>query len=362
MSPSALVAVSSLTIRIVPEHGVTPLAAFRIHFGELFSIVAVGADQVLSPGRHVARDSVDAKLGCVARTTDCSQIQSTHEPASNGAFQLEATMAESNYVNVLPVTLKWEGGKVDHPKDPGGRTNQGVIQRVYDKYRSEKGLRTRDVYDMSDHERDEIYRKKYWDKVRGDRLPMGVDLAVFDYGVNSGPARAIRYLQKVVQVEIDGRFGQGTLNAVQRTSPVTIARRICDERLAFVQRLRTWKTFGRGWARRIGDVRARAVAMASRDVREVRKDAEEFEQKSRADQSVAKKTAPAGPAAAGTGVAADQAVGIDWSLIIGLGIFTAVAIGFAAFLWWRAQERREVAEAARLVEAEMISAQGGAQS
>lgn len=171
-------------------------------------------------------------------------------------------MSQANYPACLAFTLKWEGGYANHPKDPGGATMKGIIQRVYDGYRKRKGQALQSVRRISDDEVAAIYRKQYWEAVRGDDLPDGVDLAVWDFGVNSGPSRAARYLQGILGVKQDGAIGEVTLAAVERHDPGELAAQLCDARLAFVRQLRTWPTFGRGWQRRIDAARTLASGMA----------------------------------------------------------------------------------------------------
>lgn len=166
----------------------------------------------------------------------------------------------------MPRVLVHEGGKVDDPQDPGGRTNQGVIQRVYDAYRKRKGLEPRDVYDMDAAERDEIYRLQYWNACHCDELPPGVDYAVFDGAVHSGPSQSIKWLQRALgTVTVDGQMGQATLNAVQEYgNPARLVDAMCDRRLAFLKALRTWPRFGGGWSKRVAGVRKVAKAWAIR--------------------------------------------------------------------------------------------------
>lgn len=168
------------------------------------------------------------------------------------------------------VTSKWEGGKVDHPADPGGRTAFGVIQRVYDGYRDSKGLARRDVYKIEERERLDIYRNNYWRVVKGDSLPNGVDLVVYDTCVNSGPSRAIRVLQAalnalgVAQLSVDGNLGGATMGALALvTDHDKLVVEYCRRRQAFVQSLRTFKTFGKGWTRRISGINAQGTAWAT---------------------------------------------------------------------------------------------------
>lgn len=158
---------------------------------------------------------------------------------------------KANFKKSLKPVLVWEGGYVNHPRDPGGPTNKGVTQRVYDAYRSNHGKPKQSVQAITNAEVEAIYKKQYWDAVRGDDLPLGVDLAVFDYAVNSGVGRAARALQKVVGVQQDGQIGALTLEQVAAAEPDALCVLICKERYAFVQKLSTWSTFGKGWKRRI---------------------------------------------------------------------------------------------------------------
>lgn len=157
--------------------------------------------------------------------------------------------------DALAHVLRHEGGYSDHPKDPGGATMRGVTQRTYDGWRTRAGLATQPVRGISDDEIGAIYRVQYWDRVRGDDLPDGVDLAVFDYAVNSGPARAARDLQRIVGETIDGVIGENTLGAVRSMDPAQVVNALCDARLDFMRGLKTWQTFGKGWSRRVEAVR-----------------------------------------------------------------------------------------------------------
>lgn len=174
---------------------------------------------------------------------------------------------KSNYQAALKRVLVHEGGKVDHPRDPGGRTNQGVTQRVYTAFRSRKGLPARDVYAMTDIERDEIYDLQYWDTIKGDSLPAGVDYVVFDGAVNSGPAQSIKWLQRALGVNPDGVIGQKTLAAItEYPDHDRLIALICERRLAFLRALTTWRTFGKGWQSRVNNVKAIGQAQATGSV------------------------------------------------------------------------------------------------
>ncbi len=158
-----------------------------------------------------------------------------------------------------------EGGNSDDPRDPGGRTSRGTIQREWTAYVAHHpGEKLpSDVWQAPDSAITDIYRTKYWDALRCDDLPAGVDYAVLDYGINSGIARAAKVLQRLVGVAIDGKIGPATLIAAAHVDARKLVDQICDERLAFLQSLSTWPAFGRGWGRRVREVRALAHKMAS---------------------------------------------------------------------------------------------------
>lgn len=167
----------------------------------------------------------------------------------------------TNFDKCLSLVLVHEGGYVNHPRDPGGATNRGVTQAVYDAYRKTRGRGQQSVKFITDDEVKAIYRFQYWDRVQGDLLPAGLDYAVFDFAVNSGVGRASKYLQAVVGTPQDGVIGARTLAAIQ--SPKNAINALCDRRMSFLRNLRTFLTFGKGWTRRVTDVRKHALDMAS---------------------------------------------------------------------------------------------------
>lgn len=167
---------------------------------------------------------------------------------------------QSNFARALANVLVHEGGFVNHPKDPGGATNKGITIATFRKWVRRDGT-VDDLKNISAADVAKVYRKHYWDKVRGDDLPSGVDYAVFDYAVNSGPGRAAKALQTVVGAKLDGVIGTETIGKATAYNPAVVVNRLCDERLAFLKRLSTWPTFGKGWSSRVAGVREDAVHM-----------------------------------------------------------------------------------------------------
>lgn len=173
-------------------------------------------------------------------------------------------MAKGNFDACLNEVLLHEGGYVNHPSDPGGRTNLGVTQQTYEDWVgypvSEKIMRGLTV----DHVR-ALYKVKYWDAVRGDDLPIGLDLCVFDFAVNAGPNRAARYLQRIAGAEQDGQIGPRTISligqAIKSLGIVRCIARYQDGRRDYYRLLKTFATFGKGWLRRVKEVEDTAIGM-----------------------------------------------------------------------------------------------------
>ena len=157
---------------------------------------------------------------------------------------------KSNYDECLKTILHHEGGYVNHPKDPGGETNLGVTKKVYQEHGGTKDMKDLVVEDVAP-----IYKKGYWDRMKGDDLPGGLDLCVFDFGVNAGPGRSAKYLQTMIGTVADGGIGPNTLKAVEAyVSEHGIEKSIKnfqEARQEYYEKLSTFATFGKGWTRRV---------------------------------------------------------------------------------------------------------------
>lgn len=171
---------------------------------------------------------------------------------------------DSNFKEALKHVLVHEGGYVDHPKDPGGATNKGVTIGTYRRYINKNGTK-QDLRNITDAQIEKVYYKHYWLAVAADKLPSGVDYAVFDFAVNSGPSRAAKFLQKIVGVAQDGKIGPLTVKAVNAGNAKWIIDQLCGKRLAWLKTLKTWPTFGRGWTVRVSGVETDALEMAHVD-------------------------------------------------------------------------------------------------
>lgn len=164
----------------------------------------------------------------------------------------------TTYDKAVELILKHEGGYVNHPNDPGGETNMGISKRAYP---------NEDIKGMTKSRAKEIYKRDYWDKVRGDDLPPPVALICFDNAVMSGPRRATRFLQKACGTTRDGILGPMTLAAVRADYSIS-EEQFLDElsgiRLDFYKRLKHFDTFGRGWTNRVNNTNEEAKGWISK--------------------------------------------------------------------------------------------------
>ena len=167
---------------------------------------------------------------------------------------------QDNYQKCIETILHHEGGYVNHPSDPGGETNLGVTKRVYEDWGG-----TKDMKDLTVEDVKPIYKKNYWDRVKGDDLPAGLDLCVFDFGVNAGTGRAAKYLQRMIGTTADGGIGPNTLKAlglyIEEVGVEGAITEYKSRRQDYYESLSTFETFGKGWSRRVRETTELAVSM-----------------------------------------------------------------------------------------------------
>jgi peptidoglycan hydrolase-like protein with peptidoglycan-binding domain len=160
----------------------------------------------------------------------------------------------------LEFTLRWEGGKVDHPNDPGGRTNRGITQKVYNSYRSQKGLSQRDVFLSTLEEATDIYKTQYWIPAQAEMMVLPLAIVQFDSAVLLGIGGATKRLQEALNISVDGGFGNQTKNAVQSNNNKNTANKMIDKRIAFHQQRvasnPTQRVFLAGWLNRCNDLKS----------------------------------------------------------------------------------------------------------
>ena len=167
---------------------------------------------------------------------------------------------QANYDKCLEAILHHEGGYVNHPKDPGGETNLGVTKRVYEEWGGGKDMKDLTVSDVAP-----IYKRNYWDRIKGDSLPSGLDLCIFDFGVNAGPGRAAKYIQTQIGTIPDGGIGPNTLAKLDEyLTRTSVEKAITDYqavRQDYYESLSTFDTFGKGWTRRVQETTKMALGM-----------------------------------------------------------------------------------------------------
>ncbi len=134
-----------------------------------------------------------------------------------------------------------------HPRDPGGATDRGVTQRTFDAWNLKQGKPKRPVRWITKHVVEQINEFQYLDAVRAADLPAGLDYAMADYAVNSGPGRAAKDLQRTLGVQVDGVIGVQTLAAVTKADTAGLIQHLCKRRMRFLGGLKHWDTFKGGW-------------------------------------------------------------------------------------------------------------------
>ena len=160
----------------------------------------------------------------------------------------------------LTFTLREEGGFVNNPRDPGGATNLGITRQQLAEWR-DCNCSVADVRTLSLAEAEAIYGARYWNVVQGDALPAGLDLMVFDFGVNAGPSRAARMLQSAVGVVADGSIGPQSLAAAESCDAKAALQSMILLQERYYHACAGYPVFGSGWLARLARRHAAAVGM-----------------------------------------------------------------------------------------------------
>jgi lysozyme family protein len=165
-----------------------------------------------------------------------------------------------NFDDALAAVLEHEGGFVNHKLDPGGMTNLGVTKRVWEAWVG-KTVSEADMRALTPAIVAPMYRKQYWDAVKGDELPSGLDYLMFDFAINAGASRAIKTMQRAIGTTPDGAIGPKTMQALRNADPDALIDKFSAEKEAFYRSLPTFATFGKGWLRRVAEVKSHAVTL-----------------------------------------------------------------------------------------------------
>jgi lysozyme family protein len=257
-------------------------------------------------------------------------------------------MSAKCWAESIQRVLASEGGYVNHPSDPGGPTNFGITLADYRRYVT-PGATAADVRAMKVEEAKAIYRDKYWCAMRCEELPGGLDYCVFDYAVNSGTGRVPKVLQRVLGLRVTGRVDDATVAAARKGDAHTLIQSICDERMRFLQGLKTWPVFGKGWSKRVSEVRNAALAFAESSAGRPRlreTPVTPAQGKGVVPVNDTARSSTVGGALASGGIAAQQSAvnGADWFIIAVIVLAALVIAGGALAFWhWHHKRRQEAA-------------------
>ena len=171
---------------------------------------------------------------------------------------------KANFDACFARIIKSEGGYVNDPADRGGETNLGVTVGAWGAYLG-RAINPGEMKALTVDAVKPFYRSMYWDKVKGDDLPKGVDYAVFDFAVNAGVGRAAKFLQRSVGAVDDGAIGPGTLALVAKITPGKLLEKFAEQKEAFYNTLAdknpTQQKFLKGWMNRVASVQTAATSM-----------------------------------------------------------------------------------------------------
>ncbi len=253
---------------------------------------------------------------------------------------------KSNFANSLTFTLKYEGGYSSNRKDPGNwtggkvgvgtlkGTKYGIAAHSYPKL---------DIKNLTLDDVKPIYEKNYWHPIQGDSLPLGIDLATFDSGVMSGPSRGAKWLQAALGIKQDGVVGPNTLVKARVADPKVIVKKICAKRTGFVQSLKTFVTFGKGWTARIAACEAQALRMIVATASTTAAATAALQTEAKAAATKAKQQA-SGAVATGAGGAGSYAVSDQVAHWITAGIIIG-AVALVVYLVWRSHVNKTRSDA-----------------
>ena len=151
-------------------------------------------------------------------------------------------MTEFVWDTAINTTLEFEGGYVNDPNDAGGETKYGISKKAYPDV---------DIKNLTIEQARDIYKRDYWDRCKCAFMPDALSIALFDFAVNSGTKRAIRYLQRALNVTIDGVIGNQTIGACNRMPTKPVFENFITYRLEYLRNLKGWERYGKGWNRRV---------------------------------------------------------------------------------------------------------------
>jgi lysozyme family protein len=166
---------------------------------------------------------------------------------------------KDNFDRCLAFVLKEEGGYTDDTRDPGGITNLGVTRATWQQWVGHV-VSPQEMKDLTPSLVTPLYRERYWNPVKGDIMPSGLDLCLFDSGVNQGPGTAVKVLQTILGVTADGAFGAKTAAALEGKPLSELVQKFCQERTARYHNTKNFDLYGKGWLKRVERCQSEALA------------------------------------------------------------------------------------------------------
>ena len=167
---------------------------------------------------------------------------------------------KDNFQKSLELILKSEGGFSNDPHDPGKITNLGVTQNAWEAYVGHQ-VDEAEMRGLMPEIVAPFYKARYWDACKCDQLPLGIDYAVFDFAVNAGVSRASKTMQSALGTAADGIVGPATLGVAVNADPDHFLEKFSAAKEQFYRNLPTFEHFGKGWLRRVSEVKQTAEGM-----------------------------------------------------------------------------------------------------
>jgi len=225
-----------------------------------FAIAVRPAD--LADGINLATVRHGGEAGTVISPAAEANLQPAAEPDMPDVGDARPVWSDG-FLAAHQAIEKWEGGFVFHPEDPGGATNFGITRSVLESWRG-RPVSVEDVRTMTIDEARRIFFVRYWQPLRGDDVPWPLALMTYNAGVNTGPRRGGKFLQRTLNslganLKIDGRIGKRTIAAA---SDVAVDQAVTDFSAildAYYRGLHHFPTFGKGWLNRLRDITAIAL-------------------------------------------------------------------------------------------------------
>lgn len=224
----------------------------------------MNAIQTQTENAAIQRENAESTRRIVADQTRetaklLEQVARAPQPGATAAAKAPQKDARQ-FTRCVDLIFRHEGGFVDDPADPGGATNMGITIGTLAAVRGTKATRE-DVQNLTRDEARQIYRAHYWNALNCDSLPAGIDLVVFDFGVNAGVSRSATLLQQLVHVEADGEIGPITVGAARAIDSDHVITAFSDARMDHYRSLSTWERFKNGWTSRTAEIREAALKM-----------------------------------------------------------------------------------------------------